>query len=75
MTLLLEAQVSLHDFCKAVYFKCQNVVKKVVKFVAFLYLNIFIQHRNFYSVLIDCFEEYRWMKVELLHLSGFFFKP
>ncbi len=31
--LLLEAQVSLHDFCKAVYFKCQNIVKKVVKFV------------------------------------------
>lgn len=74
--LLLEAQVSLHDFCKAVNFKCQSVVNKVVILcylvLKFSYFDIFIQHKNFYSVLIDCFEEYRWMKVELQHLSGFF---
>lgn len=28
--LLLEAQVSLNDFCKAVYFKCHHNVNKVI---------------------------------------------
>ena len=27
--LLLEAQVSVHDFCKALYFKCSNRMAKV----------------------------------------------
>ena len=29
--LLLEAQVSLHDFCKALYFKCHDIVTKVIE--------------------------------------------
>ena len=28
--LQLEAQVSLNDFCKALYFKCSNITTKVV---------------------------------------------
>ena len=27
--LLLECQVALGDFCRAIYFKCQNIVMKV----------------------------------------------
>lgn len=62
--LLLECQVSVNDFCKALYFKCQHLVVKVRIMVeclqCIIFLN-FIQRKDIYSTLINSFEEYRYI--------------
>jgi hypothetical protein len=52
--LLLECQVSLMDFCKALCFKCPHLV---------------VKRKGYYSSMIDAFEEYRCMKVEIRNSS------
>ena len=55
--LLLECQVSLNDFCKAL---CRHLVVKVY-YVAMLLLDLIIllQRKDIYSTLINAFEEFR----------------
>ncbi|XP_019857881.1 PREDICTED: uncharacterized protein LOC109586148 [Amphimedon queenslandica] len=52
--LLLECQVSIKGLCEALYYKCPYIVKK---------------RRDVYKCLIDAFEEYRYMKEQLRHLT------
>ncbi|XP_028412340.1 uncharacterized protein LOC114535157 [Dendronephthya gigantea] len=51
--LLLECQVSLNDFCRALDLRIPRYVKK----------------KDLYHLIIDCFEEYRYMKNELRTLK------
>ncbi|XP_064391176.1 uncharacterized protein LOC135338993 isoform X3 [Halichondria panicea] len=53
-SLLLECQVALGDFCRSLYFNCPHLVKK---------------RRDIYASMIDAFEEYRYLKMELRHMS------
>lgn len=46
--------MALGDFCKALYFKCEHLVNK---------------RKDVYSAMINAFEEFRYMKIELRHLS------
>ncbi|XP_028417790.1 uncharacterized protein LOC114542444 isoform X2 [Dendronephthya gigantea] len=51
--MLLECQVSLHDFCKALHFK----------------LPPYVIRKKIYPLIIDCFEEYRFFKHRLRTLQ------
>lgn len=66
--LLLECQVSLKDFCRALYFRCPFPTMKVGLVLSFARLSTELTHtetfgtqkRDIYSCLIDSFEEYRY---------------
>lgn len=63
--LLLECQVALKDFCKALYFKCPHLVAKVKCLVTCFasysleWCNSQLQRKDIYSSLINAFEQYR----------------
>ena len=63
--LLLECQVALKDLCKALYFKCPHLVRKVriqlLKLILYLLFCLqLLQRKDIYPSLIDAFEEYRY---------------
>ena len=58
--LLLECQVALSDFCRALYFKCPFLVNEVCCYMCGpLLLLYFTQRKDIYAAMIDAFEEYR----------------
>lgn len=61
--LLLECQVAVGEFCKALYFKCPMLVVKGCVYVHTwkpIHLCFFdFQRKDIYTHLIDAFEEYR----------------
>ena len=61
--LLLECQVALKNFCRALYFQCPYRLKQVgvMSSICWLYKFMIIdaQRRDIYAALIDSFEEYR----------------
>lgn len=64
--LLLECQVAVGEFCKALYFKCPMLVNKVCTIMLCIHYNYDMlclftsQRRDIYTALIDAFEEYRY---------------